>query len=383
MQEIFEFSLGARVLYNAGIAREIGSLAEEFDARRVFVVADKGVVNVGLLAPVLAGLEGKLVGVFDEVPPNSSLTAVVKGTLAAREAEADLLVAVGGGSPIDTAKAMRILLTLGGELTDYEGYNIINQRLMPMIALPTTAGTGSEVTPYAVIKDEEAGRKISGIVSRYIVPDLAVLDPELTRSLPPGLTAATGMDALSHAVEAYVSTNGNPFSDSMALAAIDLIATYLRDAVQQGNNLEARGQMMIASCMAGIACASTLFGVIHAISHTVGGLYPIHHGTLNSIAMPLSMQYNSVVTPERYVRIARAMGVNVGGRSDEEVIADGISAVATLAADCGLPIRLREVGVPEEALPELAAISLHDGTMFTNPRAATEEELLELLRAMW
>ncbi len=383
MQEFIEFNLGARVIFNAGVARELGPLVEECGGQRVFVVADKGVVNAGLLAPVLAGLQGCVVGVFDAVPPNSSLNAVQQGTAAAREAGADLIIAVGGGSPIDTAKGMRILLTLGGELTDYEGYNVINQRLTPLIVLPTTAGTGSEVTPYAVIKDEAAGRKISGIVSRFVVPDMAVLDPELTRSLPPTLTAATGMDALSHAIEAYVSTNNNPFSDSMALYAIDLIATHLRTAVRQGDNLEARGHMLIASCMAGIACSSTLFGVVHAISHTAGGMFPIHHGTLNSIALPLSMAFNSPAVPERYVRIARALGINEHGLSPEEVIAAGVSAVATLAVDCGLPTRLRDVGVPETALPELAALSLHDGTMLTNPRAATEEELLALVRGMW
>lgn len=384
MQEFFEFSLGSRVIYKSGIARELGQIVADLGAKRAFVVADKGVVAAGLLAPVLNGLEHNVVlaGVYDTVPANSSLETVNKATAAAREAQADILIAVGGGSPIDTAKGMRLLLTLGGSVPDYEGYNVIAQPLLPMIAVPTTAGTGSEVTAIAVIKDEAEGRKLS-IVSRYLVPDLAVLDPDLTLTLPPRLTAATGMDALSHAVESYVSTENNPFSDSLALAAIDSIANHLRDAVQEGNNPEPRSQMLMASCMAGIAFSNSLLGVVHALSHAVGGKFPIHHGTLNSIILPFGMEYNAPIAPERYVRIARAMGVNAGGRSDEEVIADGISAVRRLAADCALPMRLRDVEVPEAALPELASLSIVEAAIFNNPRVATEQELLELLRAMW
>lgn len=384
MQEFFEFGLRARVQYKAGLARELGSLAQELAAERAFIVADKGVVAAGLLEPVLAGIEGfaEVVGIYDNVPPNSSLATVNEATEAARAARADLLIALGGGSPIDTAKGMRILLTLGGEIPQYEGYNTIIQPLTPMIAVPTTAGTGSEVTVVAVIKDEDENRKIS-LASRYLMPDIAVLDPELTLTLPPRLTAATGMDALSHAIEAYVSTENNPFSDSLALASIDVIANHLRDAVHEGSNLEARSQMLLASCMAGVACSNSWFGVVHAISHAIGAHYPVHHGTLNSIILPYGMEFNAPVVPERYVRIARAMGVNAGGRSDEEVIADGISAVKNLAADCGLPLRLRDVEIPESALPELAALSRVEAAMFWNPRDATEEDLLNLLRQMW
>lgn len=384
MQEYFEFGLGGRVLYKAGLARELGQVIEELGARRAFVVADRGVIAAGLLAPVLEGLAPgvAVADVLDDVPANSSLRVVTAGAERLRAAEADIIVAVGGGSPIDTAKGIRLLATCGGAIPDYEGYNVIPGKLMPMLAVPTTAGTGSEVTSVAVILDEGENRKIS-LVSRYLYPDIAILDPELTLTLPPRLTAATGMDALSHAIETYVSTENNPFSDSLALAAIDMIATNLRDAVQSGNDIDARGQMLLAAAMAGLACSNSLFGVVHAIAHAVGANYHVHHGTLNAIILPHGMHYNSVVAPERYVRISRAMGVNLGGRSDEEVIADGVSAVRTLAVDCGLPTRLREVEVPEEALPELAALSLVEPAIFANPRIATEEELLELLRAMW
>lgn len=384
MQDFFEFSLGARVLYQMGLAGELGQvISNALPQRRAFIVADKGVVQAGLIEPIRDGLAPiELVGIFDDVPANSSVAKVIEGAELARAAGADLLIAVGGGSPIDTAKGIRIVLTLGGSIPDYEGYNVIETPLTPLVAIPTTAGTGSEVTPIAVILDEEGQRKIS-IVSRYVTPTLAILDPLMTRTLPPRLTAATGMDALSHAIETYVSTENNPLSDSLALAAIDMIATHLRDAVYDGENMEARSQLLIAATMAGIACGNSLFGVVHALSHALGGKFPVHHGTANAIFLPPGMRFNSEVVPERYVRIARAIGVNVGGRSNAEVIADGIAAVRTLTADCGLPTTLREVGVPREALPELAELAAVEPAIFNNPRPATPEELLAMLEEVW
>ncbi len=384
MQDFFEFSLGARVMFQIGLAGELGQvISNALPQRRALIVADQGVVAAGLLEPIQAGISPvEIVGIFDDVPPNSSVAKVTAGAELARELEADLLIAVGGGSPIDTAKGIRILLTLGGTIPDYEGYNVIEGPLTPLVAVPTTAGTGSEVTPIAVILDEADHRKIS-IVSRYVTPDLAILDPMMTRTLPPRLTAATGMDALSHAIETYVSTENNPFSDSLALAAIDMIATYLRDAVHNGENMEARSQLLMAAAMAGIACGNSLFGVVHALSHALGGKFPAHHGTANAIFLPPGMRFNSEVVPERYVRIARAMGVNVGGRSEAEVIADGIAAVKTLTMDCGLPTRLRDVGVPREALPELAELAAVEPAIFNNPRPATPEELLAMLEEVW
>lgn len=384
MQEFFEFSLGTRVLYKQGLAVELGPVIEELGAQRAFIVADKGVVGAGLLEPVLTSLRDsiEIVGVFDSVPSNSSVATVMEGASAAIDAGADLIIAMGGGSPIDTAKGIRIVLTNGGHLLDYQGYNVIPARLTPMIAIPTTSGTGSEVTPFAVIRDDEQDLKLS-FASRYLLPDIAVLDPVLTRSLPPTLTAATGIDALSHAVETFVSTENSPFSDGLSLTAISMIANHLRDAVQNGSDIEARSHMLIAACMAGMACANSYFGVIHALAHALGGKFHVHHGTAISIFMPFGMRYNSAVVPDRYVRIARAIGVNAGGRTDAEVIADGINAVATLSSDCGLPTRLRDVGVPEDALPELAFTALVDGAIFHNPRVASEEELLEILREAW
>ncbi|NTV62465.1 MAG: iron-containing alcohol dehydrogenase, partial [Oscillochloris sp.] len=366
MQEFFEFGVGTRVLFKLGLAAELGPVVEDLGAQRAFIIADKGVVGAGLLDPVLSGLQGTVdvVGVFDAVPANSSVAVVMEIAAAASAAEADLIIAIGGGSPLDTAKAVRVILTHGGHLLDYQGYNVIPANLLPMIAIPTTGGTGSEVTPYAMIRDDEQDLKLS-FVSRHLFPSVAVIDPLLTRSLPAMLTAATGIDALSHAIETFVSTEHNPFSGSIALAAIEMIAGNLRTAVQQGDDLEARSQMLMAACMAGMACANSLFGVIHALAHAVGGKFHIHHGTAISIFMPHGMRFNSTSVPERYLRIAQALGVSADGRAESEVIEEGIAAVATLASDCGLPSRLRDVGIPADALADLALTALTDGAIFS------------------
>jgi alcohol dehydrogenase len=253
-----------------------------------------------------------------------------------------------------------------------------------MVAIPTTAGTGSEVTDWAVIRDEDAHLKLS-FSSTYLAPDLAILDPELTRTLPRELTAATGMDALVHAIEAFVGANANPISDSLALQAIDMISNSLRDATYVSDDLDARGQMLIAACIAGIAYSSggSSLGIVHALAHAVGGMFDIHHGLANSIILPHGMVFNSAAVPNRFSRIARAMGVNSGGRPEDDVIADGIEAVCVLAADIGLPNRLRDVGVPEEILPALAEAALGDAAMLTNPRPATLEDILAVAQAAW
>jgi alcohol dehydrogenase class IV len=279
---------------------------------------------------------------------------------------------------------MRILLTEGGHLHDYEGYNLLVRPLTPMVAIPTTAGTGSEVTSWAVIRDEVAQVKLA-FSSPFLAPDLAVLDPRMTLTLPPRLTAATGLDALTHAIESFVGTNANMISDSLALQAIDIISNNLRTATFSGDDLEARGQMLVASCIAGMAFSSGggSLGIVHALAHSVGGVFEVHHGTANAILLPYGMQFNSVIVPNRYVRIARALGVNAGGRAEEDVIADGIDAARLLSYDCGLPARLRDVGVPEDALPSIAEMAVGDAAIFTNPRPVTVDELTEVLRAAW
>lgn len=384
MIDFFEFQLRPRVQFKVGLVDEMAPEIARLESTRAIIVADDGVVKTGMLDRVHAGLAGgiEIVGDFCDIPANSSVESVERGAAFAKEMNADVIVAVGGGSPIDTAKCMRILMSEGGKLHDYEGYNLLDKPLVPMIAIPTTAGTGSEVTPFAVIRDEAAEVKLT-FASPFLAPELAILDPTMTQTLPARLTAATGMDALTHAIESFVSTEANPISDSLGLQAIDLISNNLRAATHTGNDMEARGQMLVAACIAGMAFSSGFLGIVHAMAHAIGGSYPVHHGTANSILLPHAMRFNSEITPNRFARIARSMGVNAGGRAEEYVIEDGIAAVTALANDCNMPMRLRDVAVPKEALPALAEVALTDGTIFTNPRTATVEEIVQLLEEAW
>lgn len=382
MLDFFEFAVRPRVVFRPGMAREVGDELRLMGVRRAFIVADDGVAAAGLLDGVRDGLRRTVtvVGEFTDVPANSSVAAVERGAALARDAGADLLVAVGGGSPIDTAKAMRILLTEGGALLDWQGYNLLERPLIPLVAIPTTAGTGSEVTSWAVIRDEAAAVKMA-FSSPFLAPDLAVLDPELTRGLPPRLTAATGIDALVHAIESYVGTNGNPMVDGLALKAAAMVHDNLIDAVHNGANMDARANMLIASCLAGIAFSSGggNLGIVHALAHSVGGMFEVHHGTANAIFLPHSIGFNAPAAADRYAQIAAALGIATQGRAQQAVLAETAELLDALIAESGLPTRLREVGVPRDALPAIAELSLSDAAMFTNPRQPTYDEALALL----
>lgn len=386
MSEFFQFQLRTRVLCKPGLLREVGPDIAQLGAQRAFIVADAGVAAAGLLDLVRDALAGHItiVGVFTDVPPNSSVASVEAGAAQARAVGADLLIGLGGGSPIDTAKAMRILITEGGTLRDHQGYNLLNRPLVPMIAIPTTSGTGSEVTSWAVIRDEDAQVKMT-FSSSYLEPELALLDPELTRGLPPKLTAATGVDALTHAIESYVGNNANPFTDAFALQAITLIGQHLRTATDNGDDMAARAAMLNASCIAGIAysCGGGSLGVVHALAHSVGGLFGVHHGTANAILLPHGMRFNAPAVPTRFRAVATALGVAATGRADDTIIDAGVAAVVTLLTDCGLPLRLRDVGVPLEALEDLAELAISDPAVYTNPRPVSVPQAYAIAQSAW
>jgi len=381
LPEYFDFQVRSKVVAGPGIASSFGNELDRFGASRAFVVTDKVILDLGFVERVgrslkEAGLE--VAGVFDDVPPNSEFGVVMRGAEACREAGGDLLVALGGGSVLDTAKGMNVVLSLGGNLSDYLGFGLINEPLRPSVALPTTAGTGSEVTAYAVVREGETETKQS-FVSPYLAFDLAVLDPELTLSMPPKLTASTGLDALTHAVEAYLSTNWRPFSDALALHACRTIATWLPRAVEAGDDLEARCQMLTASCEAGMAFSSAMVGCVHAMAHAAGGLYEVPHGLANAILLAPGMEYNLPAAEERLADLARAFGAPTTGHTTSDARA-AVNFVRDLTVRSGLPSRLRDAGVPEEGLETLAEAACIDAAIYTNPREATPEELLEVLK---
>jgi len=302
----------------------------------------------------------------------------------AREKGAEGIIAMGGGSSLDTAKAANIVFSLGGDLVeDYSGTQTITRELNPLIAIPTTAGTGSEVTSSAVILDEESNSKLS-FNDSYMRPTLALLDPELTLTLPAKVTAMTGMDALTHAIEAFTSLQANPMSDALAMKAIKLIKDNVISAVRQGDDLEVRSNMLIAANMAGIAFDHAMVGVVHAMSHATGGVAHVPHGMANNIFLPYGMEYNLETSAERYAGIARRFGIETSPMSQAEAAQAAIDYVRKMSQElkeaCGLPNRLQEAGVREEQLETIAELAFEDGTCFFNPREVELEGIRKKIK---
>ncbi len=378
----FIFMNTTRVVFGPGSSRDVREEVRALGCARAVVVTDEGLAKgTDVPARIEKALGDSCAGVFSDVVPDSGVHIVDAGAAFARERGADCIVSVGGGSAIDTAKGIAIVLREGGSLRDYEGFQVLKRRATPHVAIPTTAGTGSEVTYVAVIKDHEAHQKL--LFGDYnIIPNTALLDPELTVGLPPHLTAATGMDAMSHAVEAIHSQQNEPIADGLALHAIRLIAEFLPRAVANGKDLVARGQMLIASNMAGAAFSNAQVGLVHAMAHTVGARYGVHHGLANSIVMPHVVRFNAAEVAATYRPVAAALGISIDALSDEACAEAVAARLSDLAGRAGLPQTLASQGVPEAALPELAEATLDDASIIYNGRAVLgADEVLEVYRA--
>lgn len=383
----FEFHNPTKVVFGSGLVADLQAELSQIGARRYFLVSDRGLEALGLPARVAASLEDagvEVVGTYLDVPENSEVGSVRACADTARAAGADGLVALGGGSVIDTAKCADILLSEGGDLVDdHSGAGTLRRPLKPLVAIPTTAGTGSEVTRAAVILDEANSVKLS-FSDTFLLPSLAVLDPELTLSLPPGLTATTAMDALTHAVESYVSPQWSPVSEALAAGAVRLIFANLEAAVADGSDLETRGALLVAAAMAGIAFSHAMVGCVHGMAHAVGGLFHVPHGAANAILLPHGLAYNRREIEERLGGLAPFVS---GLTRDEEALAPAervVAALGNLTARLGaagaLATRLRDVGVPEDGLGAIAEATVMDGTSFYNPREVVAEEILPHLR---
>ncbi len=385
LPDFFQFSLPTKVLFQAGLAKDFSNELSQLGLTRILFITDQVLVDTGLASPVIEGLKNagvEEIQIFSEVPPNSELKVVQKAAALGKEMGAEGIVALGGGSVMDTAKATNILLTLGGDLVgDYSGAHTLTQPLNPLIAIPTTSGTGSEVTKVAVILDEANSVKLS-FLDRYLLPTLAILDPELTLSMPQKLTAMTGMDALTHAIEAVTSLEANPVSESLALMAIQKIVKALPIAVEDGKNIEARGEMLVASNLAGIAFDHAMVGVVHSMSHATGAIAHVPHGLANSILLPWGMEYNFEVAQEGYAKVAKAMGIEA--TDTQELAQAAIQKVRDLRAQmkkiCCLADTLEGKGVKTEQLETIAQLAVEDGSSFYNPRDVVYEEVLETLR---
>ncbi|MGI9862756.1 iron-containing alcohol dehydrogenase [Moorella naiadis] len=378
----FLFRMDTPVLFGDGVTQKLAEKVKDFKASRVLVVTDKGVKQAGILEKVeqLLQDDGLEVIVFDEVEPDPSLETIHKGADFFKQVGCDLMVTLGGGSPIDTAKGIRVIVDNGGHIRDYAGVNKVPQRAsVPLITIPTTSGTGSEVTIFAVLSDWEYNMKIT-ITSPYLAADLALVDPLLTVSAPPRITAASGIDALAHAIETYVSNISQPPADALALKAIQIIGANLRPAVANGNNLAARNQMALGSLMAGMAFNNAFLGITHSIGAALSGHVHVSHGIAIALLLPHVMEYNAMARLEKYRDIALALGEKVENISLREAALAAAKSVHELVGDVNLPQHLSELGVKEEDLPKIAKDTLGHGMVKMNPRKPTEADILAILR---
>jgi alcohol dehydrogenase len=378
------FSLPTEVLSGAGASSDLPKELKRFDARSVLIVTDPGLMATGLPDRIAGSLvaAGLSVSVYASVESDPSIATVRAVADAALSAGATALVGVGGGSSLDATKAGALLATHKGQLRDYAGVDKVPAPILPVIAVPTTAGTGSEVTVFAVISDPERDEKFT-IASSHLAPRLAVLDPELTVKLPPAVTAMTGMDALTHAIEAASSRMAQPATDALAASAVRLIFTSLAGAVQNGESVVDRENMLQAAFLAGAAFNSAYLGLCHALASPLGGHFHIPHGLANAIVLPVVMDFNVAVCVDRYAALGIAAGLS--RRDDHPRVAARklIDAVRTLQSDIGTPTRLRDAGAKEDVLPMVARDALKSIQLRFNPRPATEAQMLAVLKAAY
>ena len=377
----FSFQLPTRIEFGNGVAATVGEEAKGLGGSRALVVTDPGIASAGLLEPILAHLKSAdlAVTVFDGVEPNPRDTSVARGAEVALSEECDVLVAVGGGSPMDTAKAIGVIQQEGGKITDYEGLGIVTKPITPLIAIPTTAGTGSEVTFWSVVTDSARSFKMS-VGSPLIAARVALVDPELTVGLPASLTAATGVDALTHAVEGFTATLSEPLTDSLAVSAIRLIGKSLRQAYANGSNLEARYNMMLASLLAGVAFGNSDIGGVHCMGEAIGGLYDTPHGVAMAIYLPVVAEFNCIAVPEKFAAVAEALGDDVAHLSTVEAARRAPLAIRRLTDDLRIP-SATTVGVRREDFPRLAKAASINVSVESNPRVATEQDFLDMYEA--
>lgn len=385
--DMFEFYCPVKIISGALALTNLPYEMGQVGAKRAMVVTDAGVKGAGLVAIVEKAFEGsgcEIAAMFDETPPDSS--AIVVNNLAKmyKEKNCDCLVAVGGGSCIDTAKGVNIVVSeKTDDLMKYRGADRLTARMQPFFVVPTTAGTGSEVTQVAVINNTQAGVKMS-FKSPLLYPNAAFLDPRMTMTVPPKITAATGMDALTHAVEAYYCLAKNPVSDSFAVSAIKLIMGNLESCVASGGNEQSRLALANGSLLAGIAFSNSMVGVVHSLAHSVGGVCHVPHGLANSILLPYGMENNIDKRAEIIAELAPLLcGREVSGSAKEKSRAavQGVKdLVAKLHESCGLATTLSAAGVTEDKLPQIAKLTINDGSLIYNPEDVTYEDALALLK---
>jgi len=369
-------------LMGQGCLAALPERVKMLNGKKPLLVADKGMTDLGYTARVTELLKTADIdcAVYDGTVPNPTDNNVEEGAEVYRKENCDLLISLGGGSAHDCCKGVGILVTNGGKIQDYEGLDQVKVALPPYIAINTTAGTASEMTRFTIITNSSNHVKMA-IVDWRVTPDVAINDPELMVDMPPSLTAATGMDALTHAIEAYVSTAATPITDACALQAIRLIGQYLRKAVARGDDMEARDRMAYAEYLAGMAFNNASLGYVHAMSHQLGGFYNLPHGVCNALLLPHVCRVNLMARTERFADIADALGEVTEGLSDRDAAYVAIDAIEALSVDVGIPQTLGELGVKEEDIPTMVANAQKDVCCLTNPRKLTDKEVAAIYKA--
>lgn len=366
----------------------IGCLEEAMTAivgygfRKALIVTDTGLAKAGVAAQIVAQLAQRDIdsAVFDGAKPNPSIANVEQGLAVLQREKCDFVISLGGGSPHDCAKGIALCATNGGAIADYEGVDRSAKPQLPLVAINTTAGTASEMTRFCIITDEARHVKMA-IVDRNVTPILSVNDPALMVGMPKSLTAATGMDALTHAVEAYVSTAASPITDACALKAVELISANLRQAVADGKDMTARENMAYAQFLAGMAFNNASLGYVHAMAHQLGGFYDLPHGVCNAVLLPHVQRFNAKVSAARLRDVAGALGVEIRELNAEQGAAAAIAAIEQLSRDIDIPAGLAVLGAKVEDVPILAANALKDACGLTNPRPASQAEIEAVFKA--
>jgi alcohol dehydrogenase len=380
--QTYGFYIPTVSLMGVGCSKEAGEQAKALGATKLLIVTDAGLAKMGVADIIKGYIEaaGLKAVVFDGAEPNPTDTNVLDGVKVYKDNKCDGIVSLGGGSSHDCGKGVGMVIGNGGRIRDFEGVNKSAKPMPPFLAINTTAGTASEMTRFCIITNTETHVKMA-IVDWRCTPNIAINDPRLMVGMPPALTAATGMDALTHAVEAYVSTIATPITDACAIKAIELVAQYLSPAVANGEHLEARDKMSYAEYLAGMAFNNASLGYVHSMAHQLGGFYNLPHGVCNAILLPAVSQYNLIACPQRFADIAVAMGENINGLSVTEAAGKAISAIRRLSASIGIPTGLKALNVKEEDLKVMAENAKKDACQFTNPRKATLEQVIEIFKA--
>jgi len=380
---IKSFETVRRITFGTGSLENLGNEIKRVNGSKVLVVTDPGLKSAGVVDAVTAALDQARLNytVFAEVEPDPRVEVALASVKAAQACDPDVIVGLGGGSSLDIAKVTSVLLANGGPIEKYFGMELVPRPGVPLILIPTTAGTGSEMTSICVLSDTKNKVK-KGIVSEHMFARAALLDPQLTLALPPRVTAMTGMDALVHAIESFVGVRATVFTDTLNLQAIRLVAANLRPAFAQGQNLAARENMLYASCLAGMAFSNTQNGLDHALALAIGGKFHLPHGLLTAFIIPWVMDYNLIATPGKYFQIAEAFGERTKHLPEIQAARLAVKAVKSLLDDLGISYKLSSYGVPREEFPALAKATVGAVRLISNnPRTVTEADVIGILEA--